>query len=299
MTTTSQGPIAPYFPFPIVTPSSGMATQQFQNYWKTAIDQAVAAALAAQAAQTSADGAEAAAVAAQAAAGAAQTAATAAQGTASTALTNAAAAQATANAAAPNNSPTLTGDPKAPTPTPGDNDTSIATTAFVQNAVFSGTSGLAPINNPVFTGDPKAPTPTSGDNDTSIATTAFVTTALAGYTPLTAAWTAYTPTVSASSGTLTTASATGRWLQMGKTVFVFVDITVTTNGTGSGSLNFTLPVLPKNASILVGREILATGKLTQAQLVQSNITASSFYYDNSYPGANGTEFKIGGVYEAA
>lgn len=36
---------------------------------------------------------------------------------------------------APIASPTFTGDPKAPTPAAGDNDTSIATTAFVQNAV--------------------------------------------------------------------------------------------------------------------------------------------------------------------
>jgi hypothetical protein len=36
---------------------------------------------------------------------------------------------------APIDSPTFTGDPKAPTPTAGDNDTSIATTAFVANAV--------------------------------------------------------------------------------------------------------------------------------------------------------------------
>jgi hypothetical protein len=32
-------------------------------------------------------------------------------------------------------SPTLTGDPKAPTPSTGDNDTSIATSAFVQTTV--------------------------------------------------------------------------------------------------------------------------------------------------------------------
>lgn len=40
-------------------------------------------------------------------------------------------------AKAPLASPTFTGDPKAPTPTTGDNDTSIATTAFVQTAVNS------------------------------------------------------------------------------------------------------------------------------------------------------------------
>jgi hypothetical protein len=68
---------------------------------------------------------------------------------------------------APLASPTFTGDPKAPTPAPGDNDTSIATTAFV-------VAGFAPLASPTFTGDPKAPTPATSDNDTSIATTAYV-----------------------------------------------------------------------------------------------------------------------------
>jgi hypothetical protein len=112
---------------------------------------------------------------------------------------------------APLASPTFTGDPKAPTPAPGDNDTSIATTAFVTAAMTAagstspsnanpamdsvaapGSSALysrgdhvhpsditkASLASPVFTGDPKAPTPNAGDNDTSLATTAFVTTAI-------------------------------------------------------------------------------------------------------------------------
>lgn len=83
--------------------------------------------------------------------------------------------------AAPINSPALTGNPTAPTPAPGDNDSSIATTAFVQAALV----GIARLNSPAFTGNPTAPTPAVGDNDTSIATTAFVQAALAsgaGYT---------------------------------------------------------------------------------------------------------------------
>lgn len=111
------------------------------------------------------------------------------------------------------NSPTFTGDPKAPTPADGDNDTSIATTAFVMresakkvnsaSGAFTGTptapTAAAGTNNtqiattafamtaaanaaspkantasPTFTGDPKAPTPADNDNDTSIATTAYV-----------------------------------------------------------------------------------------------------------------------------
>jgi Collagen triple helix repeat (20 copies) len=77
------------------------------------------------------------------------------------------------SAYAPLASPTFTGDPKAPTPLTADNDTSIATTAFVQANLAS----YAPLASPALTGNPTAPTPTAGDNDTSIATTAFVTTA--------------------------------------------------------------------------------------------------------------------------
>lgn len=107
-------------------------------------------------------------------------------------------------------SPAFTGNPTAPTPAPGDNDASIATTAFVQAAITalinSSPAALdtlnelaaalgndadfattitnalalkAPLNSPVLTGDPKAPTPALGDNDTSIATTEFVQAAIA------------------------------------------------------------------------------------------------------------------------
>lgn len=98
---------------------------------------------------------------------------------------------------APLASPAFTGVPTtATTPTPGDNTTKLATTAFVTAAVSAGTAGVASFNtrtgavvllaadvtgvggallaNPVFTGDPQAPTATNTDNDTSIATTAFV-----------------------------------------------------------------------------------------------------------------------------
>ena len=68
---------------------------------------------------------------------------------------------------APLASPVFTGNPTAPTPTAGDNDTSIATTAFV-------VASFATLASPAFTGNPTAPTASVDDNDTSIATTAFV-----------------------------------------------------------------------------------------------------------------------------
>ena len=69
---------------------------------------------------------------------------------------------------APLASPIFTGDPTAPTPLTADNDTSIATTAFVK------AQGYAPLAAPTFTGDAKSTTPAVNDNDTSIATTAYV-----------------------------------------------------------------------------------------------------------------------------
>jgi len=114
---------------------------------------------------------------------------------------------------APINSPTFTGNPTAPTPLAGDSDTSIATTAFVANAV-SAAGGLLPSNNnplmsgtaspgtgtsasrddhvhpsdtsraplasPTFTGVPAAPTPATINNTTQIATTEFVQNVVAG-----------------------------------------------------------------------------------------------------------------------
>jgi hypothetical protein len=78
---------------------------------------------------------------------------------------------------APLASPTFTGDPKAPTPATADNDTSIATTAFVKAQNYLVSTDLAPyapLASPTFTGDPQAPTPATADNTTSLATTAFV-----------------------------------------------------------------------------------------------------------------------------
>jgi hypothetical protein len=99
-------------------------------------------------------------------------------------------------------SPAFTGTPTAPTPSPGDNTTKVATTAFVTTAVgesgvssFNGrtgtvvpasgdytvseVTGAAPVASPALTGTPTVPTATPGDNTTKAASTAFVTNAVA------------------------------------------------------------------------------------------------------------------------
>ena len=88
---------------------------------------------------------------------------------------------------APNNSPSFTGTPTAVTADIGTDNTQLATTAFVANAISGlGTGDVtkaevdvslnlkADLNAPTFTGNAKAVTALESDNSTKIATTAFV-----------------------------------------------------------------------------------------------------------------------------
>jgi hypothetical protein len=100
------------------------------------------------------------------------------------------------------------------------------------------------------------------------------------------AWTTYTPTVSSSTGTITTASATGKWKRAGKLIAVQQTITITTNGTGAGNLRATLPFDAESTDFVgAGRETAVTGSMLQIQtsgnLVIYRTTA------NAYPGGDG------------
>jgi hypothetical protein len=130
---------------------------------------------------------------------------------------------------APLASPALTGNPTAPTPLTADNDTSIATTAFVKAQGYLTTapvtsvagktgvvtlavadvSGAAPLASPALTGTPTAPTATAGTSTTQIATTAFVTAVDVLKAPLASPTFTGTPAApTATAGTNTTQLAT-------------------------------------------------------------------------------------------
>ncbi len=179
------------------------------------------------------------------------------------------------NLKAPLASPALTGDPTAPTPAAGDNDTSIATTAFAMNMTspaFLGTptsptaaggtnttqiattafvvASFAPLASPALTGNPTAPTPSAGDNDTSIATTAFVATSFAPLASpaLTGVPTVPTPTINASPTTkqyvdaaIGSASPVAAWVSgatytTGQAVYSLVDFQTYRHITATSSL---------------------------------------------------------------
>jgi hypothetical protein len=106
----------------------------------------------------------------------------------------------------------------------------------------------------------------------------------------------WTPSVSSSAGTITSASATGRFTKIDDTTFFSVTITITTNGTGSGTLRFTLPSTPNEANVASGRETLVTGKAVTASINASTTLVGVQFYDNAYPGGDGYVISISGFY---
>jgi hypothetical protein len=137
----------------------------------------------------------------------------------------------------------------------------------------------------------KSNTPIASTADGTVATTAF-----AG-----AAWTAFTPTLGAGAGTLTAASATGRYKQVGKLYLYNIQILITTNGTAATYLTYTLPnsstpiALGSAASVNAG----VGNFIGSARHVNGSNTALLFKYDGTYPGANGSAIYVSGYYEAA
>jgi hypothetical protein len=113
-------------------------------------------------------------------------------------------------------------------------------------------------------------------------------------------WTAYTPTVAAGTGSITTSSASGRYIQIGKFVFVCVSATVTTNGTGATYITVTTPSglsSTGNESVSLFRENAATGNTGQVRTSGGSFILQTL--TNGYPAANGYNFLFGIGYEVA
>lgn len=120
--------------------------------------------------------------------------------------------------------------------------------------------------------------------------------------PSLTAWTSFTPTVISTAGTLTTVAALGKYKRVGKTVFVRLKINITTNGSGSGQVSATLPATAANDAgwyqVISGVETGATGRQLVGYIGANMSTVIITFYDATYPGANGRELSMEGVYEA-
>lgn len=113
-------------------------------------------------------------------------------------------------------------------------------------------------------------------------------------------WTTYTPTVASTSGTLTTKSATGAYIQQGKTVTFEINATITTNGTGSGAINLGLPsgITAATASIFSGRGAAVSSKMLQGIVSANGSIITVFNYDGTYPASSGENLIISGTFQS-
>lgn len=115
------------------------------------------------------------------------------------------------------------------------------------------------------------------------------------------AWTAYTPALTVGSGSLTLASASGRWKKIGKTVFFSINVSITTNGTAATTLNATLPVAAASAgySQIFACRDEGLGAFLQGRLLSGGSVVTFITSANAYPGANGSSICCTGTYESA
>jgi hypothetical protein len=114
------------------------------------------------------------------------------------------------------------------------------------------------------------------------------------------AWTSWTPTITSGSGTFTSVSSQGYWIQIGKVVHFSLIITITTNGTAATNVKCPLPTEAKRIGTpIYGRETATTGKSLNGQIDLSTSVFQILNYDNSYPGGNGYTLNVAGTYEVA
>jgi hypothetical protein len=121
------------------------------------------------------------------------------------------------------------------------------------------------------------------------------------------AFTSYTPTLGSTGGTLTSASATGSYLRIGKVCVTKISITITTAGTAQGNvLTVTMPFTSKNDGAgnqyVIGalRENALTGKTGVVRVENNSTTAYLATYDNTDGFIrDGYKFQFVAVYEVA
>jgi|APCry1669192522_1035417.scaffolds.fasta_scaffold00206_2 hypothetical protein len=123
-----------------------------------------------------------------------------------------------------------------------------------------------------------------------------VTTALASKLDVPGAWTDYTPTVTPGSGSFTTASATGRWQKIGKTVIGSVKVTITTNGSAADYVRVTTPIAVRDNYSCLGRETAVNGNFVFCN-AQSGGDFIIVLAAGGYPGADGAVLEFTFSYE--
>ena len=113
-----------------------------------------------------------------------------------------------------------------------------------------------------------------------------------------AAWTTYTPTITSQTGAITSASAAGAYLAVGKLIHFCVTVTITTAGTGAGNVILTLPSgTSKRPFAIAGCETAIGGKQLGGFGATSGGTHTVRNYDVTTAIANGAVLTVTGIYE--
>jgi hypothetical protein len=113
-------------------------------------------------------------------------------------------------------------------------------------------------------------------------------------------WQSFTPGAPVpGSGAFTTATATGRYRRLGKTIQIQVEVNVTANNTAAGSITVNLPIAAAQPAIIHGRERNAFGYACTGTITSGGTTVLIKKYDDSYPGGSGAIITLSGSYEVA
>jgi hypothetical protein len=114
-------------------------------------------------------------------------------------------------------------------------------------------------------------------------------------------WTSYTPTVGQTTGTITSYTSSGSYLQIGKVVFFTARVTITNAGTGAGTMTIYLPSTASGSKFSIsGNEWSATGKAVTGSINTAyTVAAGVRFYDWTTCIATSNEIIISGFYEVA
>jgi hypothetical protein len=137
-------------------------------------------------------------------------------------------------------------------------------------------------------------TKTNNTSFSPLATATIAAIANGGTADNGSAWTPYSPSLTCGSGSFTTATATGRYKTLGKTVFVSLLITMTTNNTCASFLNATLPFMAGGPVGIPGR----ISNTVMGQGVNGSSAITIVAYDGTYPFGDGKVAAMSGVYES-
>lgn len=103
----------------------------------------------------------------------------------------------------------------------------------------------------------------------------------------------WTSSVLAGDGSITSATANGRYTKIGNVIVASVEVIITTNGTGAAFIIVDLP-FANNASMGMtgaGRDV-STGIQLQASVDPSGTSMIILNYNNTYPGADGRTLRV-------